>query len=108
MTKEENKEENKEEEEESTAGEKADAKFPGINNPKEKAVKKSQVKTKKKKSEDEEEKVETTADDAGKQKGATEDTKTYPVKERKPTKDDVKISGYNGADEDEIIDKVVK
>jgi len=32
---------------------------------------------------------------------------TYPV-EPAPTKDSVKISGYNGADEDDIMDKVIK
>lgn len=32
----------------------------------------------------------------------------YPRKKKLPTKDDVKISGYNGADEDEIMDKVIK
>ena len=32
---------------------------------------------------------------------------TFPV-EARPTKDSVKISGYNGADEDDIMDKVIK
>lgn len=85
--------------------------MPGMINPKEKAVKKSKIKTKTTEGEEKEEKedkVETTADSAGKQTGNTDETKTYPRKQRKPTADDTKISGYNGADEDEIMDKVIK
>lgn len=56
------------EEDKESVGEKADAKMPGMVNPKEKAVKKSQFKTKEAKAkedtekEEKEDKVETTAD----------------------------------------------
>ena len=36
-----------------------------------------------------------------------DESSTHPAG-KKPTKDSVKLSGYNGADEDDIMDKVIK